>query len=303
MIRFTAARTCIPIVLLALCTLVPARPARAQIPVTDGVNLAARLVEYAMQGLQYAENIQTVRNLVQQVQQLDDQIDHLRDAANGRIAALAATVTSFTSAPASLLRDIGVSWDAGFTPGSRDLLAAVMDMDGSSLVNYLQSELDAADVVGEADLLNLFPTDPDRGVALAERWNEQRERAERLRVADFATAEAAGRVTQQLEDAQGSIDLLRTNGNASTTALQQAALASQLTDSEINLAVAQLLALESQKTALQRQEQELAARQRLERWVQREQLRQNELQSILDAEESRRVAHRGLLRLPTRHGN
>lgn len=303
MIRFTTARAYIPIVLLALGTLVPARPALAQIPVTDAANLGARLVEYAMQGLQYAENIRTVTNLGRQITQLDDQIDHLRDAANGRIAALAATVRGFTSEPASLLRDIGVSWDADFTGSSRNLLDAVMSMDGSSLVTYLQTELDAADAIGETELLDLFPTDPDRGMQLVERWNEQRDHAERLRVTDFAVAEAAGRITQQLDDAQENIEALRTNGNTSTTALQQASLASQLTESEINLAVAQLLALEAQKTALQRQEQELLARQRLELWVEREKLRQTELLAILDAEESRRGVDRDLLRLPTRHGN
>ena len=303
MIRFTAARTCIPIVLLALGSLVPARPATAQIPVTDGANLVARLVEYAMQGLQYTENIQTVRNLVQQVRQLDDQIDHLRDAANGRIAALASSLRNFTSDPAQLLAAVQPQWTGQFTGDSRHLLDAVLGMGGSSLVDHLQNELDAADVVGESDLLNLFPTDPDRGLVLAERWNAQRESADRLRAADYAAAEAAGRLTQLLADGQSSVDGLRGQTNVSNTALQQAGIASQLTDSEINFAVAQLLAIESQKTAILRQEQELQDRRRLERWVQREQLRQNELQAILDAEESRRVAHRGLLRLPTRHGN
>ena len=302
MIRFTDPRACVPIVLLALTLLAPARPAKAQFVVWDPGNYAGRLVEYAMQGLQYAENIQTVRNLVRQVQQLDDQIDHFRDAANGRIAALASTVTNFTSNPARLLGDIGVSWDGAFTPTSRGLLDALVNMDGSSLVEHLQDELNAADAIGETELLNLFP-DPDRGMQLAERWNEQRDHAERLRVTDFAVAEAAGRITQQLDDAQDNIAALRTNGNASPTALQQASLASQLTESEINLAVAQLLALEAQKTALQRQEQELLARQRLERWVQREQLRQAAFRDILDAEEGRRAANRGLLRLPQRHGN
>ena len=99
MIRFTDPRACVPIVLLALTLLAPARPAKAQFVVWDPGNYAGRLVEYAMQGLQYAENIQTVRNLVRQVQQLDDQIDHFRKAANGRIAALASTVTNFTSTP------------------------------------------------------------------------------------------------------------------------------------------------------------------------------------------------------------
>ncbi len=303
MIRFTDPRACVPIVLLALALLAPARPAKAQFVVWDPGNYAGRLLEYGMQGLQYAENIQTVRNLVRQVQQLDDQFDHLVDAANGRIAALASTVSGFTSAPASLLAGSGVSWDTGLTDGSRDLLAAVMDMDGSSLVNHLQSELDAADVVGEGELLDLFPNAPDHGLAMAERWNAQRESGDRLRAADYAAAEAAGRLTQLLADAQTSVDGLRGQTNASNTALQQAGIASQLTDSEINFAVAQLLAIESQKTAILRQEQELQDRRGLELRVARERLRQNELQAILAAERGRRGANRDLLRLPTRHGN
>ena len=57
MIRFTDPRACVPIVLLALTLLAPARPAKAQFVVWDPGNYAGRLVEYAMQGLQYAENI------------------------------------------------------------------------------------------------------------------------------------------------------------------------------------------------------------------------------------------------------
>ena len=289
--------------LIAAGTASSPQTATAQFVVFDPSNLGQQIVGYALQGLEYAEATQAVINLGRQIQQLDDQIDHLRDAATGRIAAMTAAFTQLSSDPASLLKDVGVGWATDFTGSSADLLDEILDMDGGSLVTHLTGELRAADVVGEADLLGLYAQEPDRGVALAEAWARRRESADRVRAGDFATAEAAGRVTALLANAQTSIAGRRGQSNLSTTALQQAQVANQLTEAEINVALAQLLAVQAQQSILERQEQELIARQRLERWVAAEAAWQIELQELQDAEDGRVAEYRRWLRLPERHGN
>ena len=298
----------LPTLLIPLFLAAAPRPAQGQWVVLDPSNLvqailgnARQTLEYIRQGSEVAEAINTVQNLATQIRQLDDQINHLQDAANGRIAALANTVRGFTSNPASLFADASPTWGGSFVQGSSDLLDALINLDGSSLVDHLQGELDQADVVGEADFLTLYPNDPDRGTGLAERWEASRVSSDRLRTADFAAADAAGRVTELLADAQPKLDRLR-DGAPSNTALQQAAVAGQLIDSEVNLAVAQLLALEAQKTAIARQEAELLDRRRLERWLEREQARQDQLIERLSTEAARRTSYRTFLLFPTRHG-
>lgn len=285
-------------------------PASAQWVVFDPSNLGQAVASYSMQGLQYAEQIQTVRNLIQQVQQLttriaqaDSLISHHKDAANGRIAALASSFTALTSDPASLLKNAGVSWANSLYGTSPQLADALVNMDGNSLVTHLQAELAAADAVSDADLLALYPTDPARGTLLAEQWRTRRESGDRIRAADFLAAEAAGRVAVLLDNAQRRLAGRRAQGELSHTALQQAVVANQLTQSEIDLAVAQMLAIQAQQDAIARQQAELLERQRLARLVQRETARRASLQAVIAAEEGRRDSNRGFLRLPTRHGN
>ena len=280
------------------------RPASAQWVVFDPTNLSQAVTDYAIQGLQLAEAVSAVLELKNQVEQLDSTYNHLQDAANGRIAALTSAFTALTSDPARLLRgNLGqVSWRSEFTGDAAQLLDAVMGMGGSSLVDHLQGELDAADAISDADLLALYP-DAGRGTALAETWRDARASGDRIRAGDFAAAEAAGRVTQLLENAQTRVASLRSQTNVSHTALQQAGLASRLIDSEMNIAAAQLLAIQAQQETLRRQEAELLARQRLERWVERETQRQADLQALLTAEGNRRAANRDFFLLPQRHGN
>ena len=275
------------------------RPASAQWVVIDPSNLGQAIADYGMQGLQYAEALNTVRNLVRQIAQLDSTYTHMKDAANGRIGQLSDAFSALSSADASLLLDADFgTWRNRLSGTSDSLAGALEDMDGTSLSDYLLNELDAADVVTNADLLSLYPG--DRGTQLAADWTEGRQRGDRVRVADLATAEAAGRLFALLEDAQIDIDGRRGQGELSHTALQQAQIANQLTAAEIEFARVQLLAIQAQQDALARHEAELLARAELERWVQRERDRASLLQQLLTAEDGRRSAARQWGRL---HGN
>ena len=163
--------------------------------------------------------------------------------------------------------------------------------------DYLLTELDAADAITDTDLLGLYPAGDARGTRIAADWTAARERGDRRRVPDLATAEAAGRLFALLEDAQTDIDGRRGQGELSHTALQQAQIANQLTAAEIEFARVQLLAIQAQQDALARHEAELQARTELERWVQREQDAQQRAQVIADAAAARSGTYTAVGRL------
>lgn len=289
---------------IALAALFAAAPASAQLPVTDGANLAARAGEIVTQGLQYAEQVQSARSLVEQVAQLTRQIarldstyTHLRDAANGRVGPLTQAFTALSGADASTLLDANFgAWRGRLRGDADDIVTAVEQMQDGSLSDFILNELDAADAITAVDLRALYPG--ARGTQLAAAWTRAREHGDRLRAADLATAEAAGRLTALLGDAQTDIDGRRGQATLSHTALQQAQVANQLTAAEIDFALAQLLAVQAQQTALERTEAERHSREELERWFLREQARQTDLQQLLAAENGRRATARQWGRLP-----
>lgn len=288
--------------LLVLPLLLPApQPASAQLAVFDGGNLAQAVLNYKRLKKQLEEHVRSARRLGVRTTQALTQIRHLRDAANGRIGALSEAFSALSSDPVDLLlnADFG-AWRTGLVGDSEDIVAALEDMQDGSLAAFLLAELNAADSINDTHLLRLYPADTARSTQLAEAWREGRESGDRIRAADLATAEAAGRLTTLLDNAQQSLAGRRAQSELSNTALQQAVVANQLTSGEVDFALAQLLAVQAQQDALHRLEAELIARRRLQQWFQRERDRQLQLQQFLDAEESRRTAARRWGRL---HGN
>ncbi len=73
-----------------------------------------------------------------------------------------------------------------------------------------------ADRVGEADILALFRDHPPEAAArAAEHFRRAREAADRQRVLDYATLDAAAELAQTIQSAQGSFADLTANGNLS----------------------------------------------------------------------------------------
>lgn len=274
------------------------RRAAAQWVVWDPGNFAqavadqvTRLAQYALQGLEYAEAVQTVANLVEQIRQLDETYTHLQDAANGRIGQLTSAFASLSGADASTLlnADFG-SWKSRISGSSQDIAAALRGMDGDNLSSFLLDELAAAADVNVGALRGLFPDNPQLGDSMAVKWERGRERGDRIRAADLATAEAAGRVTALLRAAQVDIDGRRGQGQLSHTALQQAQIANQLTAAEMQVAVAQLEAVRVQQDALSRHEAELQHRELMALWVAIERAAQQRAAAYRQSAEGRRGA-------------
>lgn len=280
--------------------------AKAQWVVWDPTNFSQAVARYVLQGSQYAtqvlelrEAINTVTNLGRRIAQADSLISHHINAANGRVGQLTQAFAALSDADASTLlnADFG-AWRGRLRGDADDIVTAVEQMQDGSLSDFILNELDAADSITDVQLRNLYPGDPARGAQLGDDWTRAREHGDRIRAADLATAEAAGRVTALLADAQTDIDDRRAQTELSHTALQQAQIANQLTAAELDFALAQLLAVQAQQTALERTEAERTARAELALWNQRERDRQTLLQRLQAAEDSRVGAHRRWGRLP-----
>lgn len=276
------------------------RTAAAQWVVIDPTNLAqavaselTRVAQYALQGLEYAEAVQGVLHLARQIEQLDSTYAHAKNAAMGRVGPIGSVFTQLAAADANTLLDADFgSWKSRISGTSQNIADALEGMDGESLSSFLLNDLAAATDVNAGALRGLFPNAPPLGDSMAVQWERGRDRGDRIRAADLATAEAAGRVTQLLRAAQVDIDGRKGQSELSHTALQQAQIANQLTAAEMQVALAQLEAVRVQREALARHEAELAHRARMALWVAAERAAQQRANAHRAAAEGRRAAWR-----------
>ena len=276
------------------------RRAAAQWVVFDPANLGqavadqiTRIAQYALQGLEYAEAVQGVIHLARQIEQLDSTYIHAKDAAMGRIGALGSAFGALSRADASTLLDADFgSWQSRLAGSSQALADELARMDGESLSSFLLDDLAAAADVNVGALRGLFPNNPQLGDSMAVKWERGREHGDRIRAADLATAEAAGRVTALLRAAQLDIDGRKGQGDLGHTALQQAQVANQLTAAEMQVALAQLEAVRAQQDALARHEAELQHRELMVLWVAIERAAQQRAATYQASAEGRRAAWR-----------
>ena len=281
-------------IVAAALAIAPPRNAVAQgFPVYDFAGWVQAILDYARQGVQLGEATQGVLHLAKQIQQLDSTFAHHKDAAMGRLGSLSVAFQELSAADSRTLLDADFgSWRNRLSGTSGDLAAALASLDGSSLSDFLVDELDAADVITEEDWRTIFPANTIASDEMAEGWVAARTRGDRVRAADLATAEAAGRVTALLQAAKVDIDGRRGQGELSHTALQQAQVANQLTAAEMQVGVAQLEAIRVQQGALSRHETELYHRMLMVQWLQRERAAQGRATSYREAIASQRAAWR-----------
>lgn len=253
-----------PVPALALATALLLRPTAVEAQFIDFGAVGQRAIIIAQQLTQIGHQITSITTLRQQFDELEDQLEHMRDEALGQVGELTSSFDQLSSAPADLL-DSTVSWANAFTGDTRTLANAVLGMgsNSGSLVSHWQTALAAADSIGETEIRALLPADS----SFAVRWRERRAVVERRQAGDYPVFEAAGRLSVLLDSAQASLNGLRAETNLSNTALQQLQLANQLTESEIAIARAQLMALTAVQDGLQRQERELQERRALQAWA------------------------------------
>ncbi|MCY3932959.1 MAG: hypothetical protein OXH70_14715 [Acidobacteria bacterium] len=257
-------RTFIMALLLPLLLLGAPKPASAQF---DFGSWLQRATIIANQITQIRNQVRELRSMARQLSELENQLDHLERSARGEIEALLRPFSDLAADPVGLVRD-GLGWGSDFTGTGRDMVGAVRDFGtGGSFTGLWRTARGAADRVGEADILALYANQaPGVATRALEDYRRAREAADRQRVLDYATLDAAAALAGTIESAQGSFADLTANGNLSNTALQQAAVAAALSQGRINAAAAQVLAHQAAEQANRTRLAELARLEQLAEW-------------------------------------
>ena len=257
-------RILIPALLVPLLLLAGARPASAQF---DFGSWLQRATIIANQITQISHQVTQIRSMARQLTELEDQLNHMDRAARGQIDALLQPFSDLAADPVGLVRN-GLSWRSDFTGQARGTVDAVRDFgNGRSFTELWRTARGTADRVTEADILHLFrDLSPQAATRALEDYRRAREAADRQRVLDYAALDAAAALAGTIESAQGSFAGLTANGNLSNTALQQAGVASALSQGRINAALGQVLAHQTTMEASRARQAELAHLEWLGRW-------------------------------------
>ena len=252
------------LVLVLVLTLASAGPADAFFDIGGALQRAQMIVN---QVTQIANQVRQMRTMTRQLTELEDQLEYMEEVARGEIDALTEPFSELAAGPVGLVGD-GLAWGSEFTGAAGELVDAVRGMgSGGSFTDVWRSAQGVADRVSEADILDLYRDRPAEVSARAvEDYRQARESADRQRVLDYATMDAAAALALTVEGAQGSFDDLTANPNVSNTALAQAQVAASLTQGRIDAAVAQVLAYQAVERANQAQQAEIDRLERLAEW-------------------------------------
>ena len=203
-----------PALLTTFLALASPAPASAQF---DFGSWFQRAQIIANQITQISNQVSQIRSMARQLSELEDQLDHMERAARGEIDALLQPFSRLAAEPVGLVRD-GLAWSSDFQGAARETVDAVRDMGrgGRSFTGLWRTAQSAADRVGEADILALFgDLPPEAGTRAVEDHRRARVMADRQRVLDYATLDAATALAETIESAQGSFAGLTANGNLS----------------------------------------------------------------------------------------
>ena len=258
--RTLVAATLVPLIVLA----VPA-PADAILGAISGAVQRAQMI--VNQVTQIANQVSQMRTMSRQLAELEDQLDYMQEVARGEVDALAEPFTELAAGPLGLVTD-GLDWGDEFTGAAGELVTAVRGMGtGTGLTGHWQEVRAAADLVSEADILELYREGPPEASARAVgNYRRSREAADRQRVLDYAMMDAAAALTATVQGAETSFGELAASGNLSNTALQQSGVAAALTQGRVDAAVGQVLAYQAVGDAHRAQEAERARLERLDAW-------------------------------------
>ena len=202
-----------PALLVPLLLFGSAAPASAQF---DFGSWLQRAQIIANQITQITNQVRQLRSMASQLSELENQLDHLERSARGEIEALLRPFSDLAAGPFGLVRD-GLAWGSDFTGPGREMVGAVRDFGtGGSFTGLWRAAQSTADRMTEADILALYANhSPEVATRALEDYRRAREAADRQRVLDYATLDAAAALTGTIESAQGSFADLTANGNLS----------------------------------------------------------------------------------------
>ena len=220
--------------------------------IPDVAALAQRVTIIANQGIQIAHSVTQISKITEQMTEIKNQYQHLKQEALGHVGALTHPFTDLAALPSQIVGD-GLGWRADFTgtdtAGLIDALEA-LSTTGTPVTEYWRDRLSAAPVTTEADVIAAYNALP---VSLADRaaenYRRHRNQGEQRTALSHSVNTAASDATATVVSARDSYAELRGQTNVSGTALQQAQIAGLITSGEVSAALLQLHAFEANQRA------------------------------------------------------
>lgn len=236
-----------------------------------GATELTQVLNVAENAISAIETAATAVETANAVVELENQLQQSIDEAMGRVGALVDTFQQLSSDPMSLLEDsTSLPWAGDFTGEPLQLLNAVADMQdpsANSLLTHSRQAHAAADTVSRVRFVSAFGHNPNA----SQQWLDHRERADRARAADYVVLDSAERTIELLGSASQSIERSRQQTELADTALAQERHANQLTEIEVDISVAQLIAHHAARDMLAQRALDIEHQEQLEAWVNAEQ--------------------------------
>ena len=211
---------------------------------------------------QIRHQLTSIRKYTDQLTELRNQFEHMKEATLGQIGALRDSFSDLFSPPARRVSD-RIDWAGEFRGEARRIVEDVRQMgrSGRSLRETWKTALRDADRLTEGDLVRLLADHPPEVIARSvDDFERQRERADKQLVMDHALADSAAHLSDAVNTAQDSLDKLRNDSNRSQTALGQKQLTAGATQGELLAGIAQLLAHQAARATAERYEDEIVRR-------------------------------------------
>ena len=175
--------------------------------IPDVAALAQRVTIIANQGIQIAHSVTQISKITEQMTEIKNQYEHLKDEALGHVGALTSPFIDLAALPGTFVSD-GLAWRADYagtdTAGLIDAFE-LFSASGTPLTDYWRDRLDAAPVVTEADVIADYSTLP---VSLADRaaanYRRLRGQGEQRTALSHTVNTAASSATTTVQSARAS---------------------------------------------------------------------------------------------------
>ena len=122
-----------------------------------------RPIMHGNQRAMIANQLEQLRQLVEQLQTARSQLTHVTDSVQGLVGPIADPIADLVAAPTDLLNTTR-DWHSDFTGPAGDMVTSLGDLtaNGESFSRSWRNVLGAADTVTEADIRNVYPGSADR---------------------------------------------------------------------------------------------------------------------------------------------
>ena len=130
-----------------------------------------RPIMHGNQRAMIANQLEQLRQLVEQLQTARSQLTHVTDSVQGLVGPIADPMADLVAVPTDLLNTTR-DWHSDFTGPAGDMVTSLRDLtaNGESFSRSWRDVLQAADTVTEADIRNVYPGSADATTPIAA-WN------------------------------------------------------------------------------------------------------------------------------------